>query len=101
MAQLRVKNSSVIDKLYDKNLNSCPNCGLRIEASLYPAHLDEHYRQNKKKKKKIQENVGNFLSYNEWVEGQTLEEVHETRDNDENKGKELQVTYDESHVNSF
>jgi len=60
--------------------------------------LDEHYKQNKrKKKKKIADNIGNFLSYNEWVDGHAEREVQEIQENNENKGKELQVVYNDEN----
>ena len=38
MAQLREKNQDVVEKLYDKSLNFCASCGLRITDDQYPAH---------------------------------------------------------------
>ena len=101
--QLRSKNPLVIDRLYDDSLNFCVNCGLRFCDDKYPKHLDEHYKINRGKKKKVPVDVfGKFLNLNEWIQGEKhIDSQDEKENNNENKNKELQVLYNDNEVSLF
>ena len=94
LKNLRLKNPLIVDRLYDETKNFCVNCGLRFSNDEYSSHLDLEYKINRAKKKKVHtENIGRFLSIDEWVQGAKTDTFGEIEENTHKQEKELQVTF--------